>query len=205
MIINDIENPNKNEEIDMKERESREKNLIEDSEIDKKSKEIGEEEDAQDDKEENIEEANEEIQQQNGKFGFDNNENKYKIKNEMDELKLADIMVDSKKFNFANDDNNSNYNKNDLDSEQLEKFKIPPELKKTFIVSLILALVGIALIIIGFINVISKSTPGGGIMFWILGGIVLIPGGFYWYQFYKAKKAKNKYARQDILDAIPQL
>ena len=86
-----------------------------------------------------------------------------------------------------------------------EKFKIPKELKKTFIIVLILAILGITLIICGFIKAISDATPGGGIMFWVLGTVVIIPGGFYSYQFYKAKKAKEEYRRQDILDNIPQL
>ena len=82
------------------------------------------------------------------------------------------------------------------------KFKIPKELKKTFIIVLVLAILGITLIICGFIKAISDATPGGGIMFWVLGGVVIIPGGFYSYQFYKAKKAKEEYRRQDILDNI---
>ena len=41
---------------------------------------------------------------------------------------------------------------------------------------MILAGLGIILIILGFINAIADATPGGGIMFWILGGIVIIPG-----------------------------
>ena len=82
---------------------------------------------------------------------------------------------------------------------------IPPTLKKTFFVSITLLLVGIVLIILGFIQSIATATPGGGIMFWVLGTVVIIPGGFYSYQFYKAKKAKEEYRRQDILDNIPQL
>ena len=91
------------------------------------------------------------------------------------------------------------------DPNHIEKFKIPPELKKTFIIVMILAVLGVTLIICGFIKAISDATPGGGIMFWVLGTVVIIPGGFYSYQFYKAKKAKEEYRRQDILDNIPQL
>ena len=42
-------------------------------------------------------------------------------------------------------------------------------------------------------------------MFWILGAIVIIPGGYYSYQFYRAKKTTDEYKRQDILDNIPEL
>ena len=93
----------------------------------------------------------------------------------------------------------------DIKPNKKNKFKIPKKLKKTFIVVLILAILGITLIICGFIKAISDATPGGGIMFWVLGSVVMIPGGFYSYQFYKAKKAKEEYIRQDILDNIPQL
>ena len=86
-----------------------------------------------------------------------------------------------------------------------EKFKVPPELKKTFIITSILAILGVVLIVCGCIKAISDHTPGGGIMFWVLGSIVIIPGGFYSFQFYRAKTAKQKYRRKFILDNIPRL
>ena len=89
--------------------------------------------------------------------------------------------------------------------QNIEEFRLPPELKKTYILTLALAILGIILIICGFIKAISDRTPGGGIMFWVLGGIVIIPGGFYCYQFYKAKHAKKNNERKWILDNIPQL
>ena len=121
-----------------------------------------------------------------------NIEEKKKHKNEKEKLKQNQIEIEQ----------NSNYN---IQNSQIEKFKVPPNLKKTFIVTMILAGLGIILIILGFINAIADATPGGGIMFWILGGIVIIPGGYYSYQFYKAKKATDEYVRQDILDNIPEL
>ena len=115
-----------------------------------------------------------------------------KYKNEKEILKQNQIEIE----------HNQNYN---IEHTQIEKFKVPPNLKKTFIVTMILAGLGIILIILGFINAIADATPGGGIMFWILGTIVIIPGGYYSYQFYKAKKATDEYVRQDILDNIPEL
>jgi hypothetical protein len=85
------------------------------------------------------------------------------------------------------------------------KFMIPPTLKKTFFVSITLLLVGIVLIILGFIQSIATATPGGGIMFWVLGGIVLIPGGFYSFLFYKAKRTTDEYERDEIFGQIPEL
>ena len=118
-----------------------------------------------------------------------------KVKNEKEGLKNNNNTIINN-MNIQNNDNNIIFP---------TKFKIPLRLKKTFIVSLILAGLGIILIILGFINAIADATPGGGIMFWVLGAIVIIPGGYYSYQFYKAKKTTDEYKRQDILDNIPEL
>lgn len=86
-----------------------------------------------------------------------------------------------------------------------EKFQVPLNLKKTFFCSFILFMIGTTLIIIGFIEDIATMDPGKGITFWCLGGILLIPGGYYSYQFYKAKKTKDMQEREDILSEIPEL
>ena len=134
---------------------------------------------------------------------------KYVPKNEQEALKARIINLEMKEKPHDQVKDNFDFQIHEnLDTgvpEQMEKFKIPPELKKTFIIVMILAVLGVTLIICGFIKAISDATPGGGIMFWVLGTVVIIPGGFYSYQFYKAKKAKEEYRRQDILDNIPQL
>ena len=118
-----------------------------------------------------------------------------KVKNEKEGLKNNNNTIINN-MNIQNNDNNIIFP---------TKFKIPLRLKKTFIVSLILAGLGVVLIMLGFINAIADATPGGGIMFWVLGAIDIIPGGYYSYQFYKAKKTTDEYKRQDILDNIPEL
>ena len=118
-----------------------------------------------------------------------------KVKNEKEGLKNNNNTIINN-MNIQNNDNNIIFP---------TKFKIPLRLKKTFIVSLILAGLGVVLIILGFINAIADATPGGEIIFWVLGAIVIIPGGYYSYQFYKAKKTTDEYKRQDILDNIPEL
>ena len=172
------------------------KNILEDSEIDKdKSQNISKEE-----KKENDLIDNDDI----------NIEDKTK-KNEKDELKVNPLEIEI--VNNNNKNNNININRenlpnnenNDSLNNQISKFKVPQKLKKTFIVTIILAGLGIILIILGFINAIADATPGGGIMFWVLGTIVIIPGGYYSYQFYRAKKTTDEYKRQDILDNIPEL
>lgn len=134
--------------------------------------------------------------------------NKYIPRNEQEALKAKIINLELKEKPHEEIDYSYNFKVHEnieTDIKNKNKFKIPKELKKTFIIVLILAILGITLIICGFIKAISDATPGGGIMFWVLGIVVMIPGGFYSYQFYKAKKAKEEYRRQDILDNIPQL
>ena len=136
--------------------------------------------------------------------------NKYIPKNEQEALKAKIINLELKEKPNHELDYNYNFRfheniETNIKANRKNKFIIPKKLKKTFIIVMILAILGITLIICGFIKAISDATPGGGIMFWVLGSVVMIPGGFYSYQFYKAKKAKQEYIRQDILDNIPQL
>ena len=199
------EDENKNRE----ENERKEKDLIEDNE------DIEEEENKEDenkaengvndskDNTSNISEKEEE-EKPKGKIEL----NKYIPRNEQEALKAKIINLELKEKPHNEIDYSYNYRVHEnieTDIKNKNKFKIPKELKKTFIIVLILAILGIVLIICGFIKAISDATPGGGIMFWVLGIVVMIPGGFYSYQFYKAKKAKEEYRRQDILDNIPQL
>ena len=201
--MNEDENKNKEEN------ERKEKDLIEDNE------DIEEEENKEDenkaesgendskDNTSNISEKEEE-EKPKGKIEL----NKYIPRNEQEALKAKIINLELKEKPHEEIDYSYNFKVHEnieRDIKNKNKFKIPKELKKTFIIVLILAILGITLIICGFIKAISDATPGGGIMFWVLGIVVMIPGGFYSYQFYKAKKAKEEYRRQDILDNIPQL
>jgi hypothetical protein len=61
------------------------------------------------------------------------------------------------------------------------------------------------LIVLGFIEDVAAADPGKGITFCVLGGIILIPGGYYSYQFYRAKKTLDMNERDEILDNIPEL
>ena len=137
----------------------------------------------------------------NKKNDIINTEKKNSHKSEEDILKIKILQNEVKPKEHVVDNLNLEHNI----TEKPKKFKIPSTLKKTFIVTMILAILGVGLIICGFIKAVAEHTPGGGLMFWILGGVVLIPGGYYSYQFCKAKRAKQDYIRQDILDNIPQL
>jgi hypothetical protein len=85
------------------------------------------------------------------------------------------------------------------------KFKVPPSLWKTFVCSLSLFALGATLIGIGFINSVANADPGKGITFWTIGSIVFIPGAFYSYKFWKAKRSRSEEARQEIYDQIPEM
>ena len=151
----------------------------------------------------------------------DNNTNKNEINNNDDifieeintNQKNNELEIINKKIITTNENNFDDFNNNSMNNnitnhnnfKNENKFIIPPTLKKTFFVSITLLLVGIVLIILGFIQSISTATPGGGIMFWVLGGIVLIPGGFYSFLFYKAKRTNDEYERDEIFSQIPEL
>jgi membrane-bound ClpP family serine protease len=151
----------------------------------------------------------------------DNNTNKNEINNNDDifieeintNQKNNELEIINKKIITTNENNFDDFNNNSMNNnitnhnnfKNENKFIIPPTLKKTFFVSITLLLVGIVLIILGFIQSISTATPGGGIMFWVLGGIVLIPGGFYSFLFYKAKRTTDEYERDEIFSQIPEL
>lgn len=149
-------------------------------------------------------------------------EDKYKPKNENEQIyqgehkeienKPSDKLPDDHEQDHEHQQNEENFNNGELPRkisrmEKLaqDKMKVPPRLFKTFIITSVLALLGIVLIILGCIQSVAEHTPGKGIMFWVLGSVVIIPGGFYTYQFIKAKRAKDEYQREDIFDNIPEL
>ena len=125
----------------------------------------------------------------NSKNGDNNilsiNETKDKLQNDVDNLKTVKI------------ENSNNISNNE--------FTIPPELKKTYRMTIILTITGIILILCGIIKAVIMKRISGGIMFWILSILVLIPWGFYSYQFYRAKTTNKEYERQEIFDSIPRL
>ena len=198
-------NENQNDDDTNNEKANKIDDLIDENEVEDKNKEKEKE------NENNISNGlNEQVEKGEEHIKEKPKLKKYVPKNEQDELKNRIINLEMKEK--PNDQLKESYDfhmhdnlETSTGNGQIEKFKIPPELKKTFIIVMILAVLGVTLIVCGFIKAISDATPGGGIMFWVLGTVVIIPGGFYSYQFYKAKKAKEEYRRQDILDNIPQL
>jgi hypothetical protein len=77
--------------------------------------------------------------------------------------------------------------------------------RNTLIAAIGLLVIGVVLIILGFVSEVVDVDPTRGIAFWILGSLTTTPGFYYTYQFYKAYKAKTPTERMRILREIPQM
>ena len=82
---------------------------------------------------------------------------------------------------------------------------IPENLMKTFYFVLILFSIGIALLFVGSIIILVSKTFNKALPFWIIGCLLLIPGGYYIYQFYLLRKVTDDMERNEIIDQIPEL
>ena len=96
-----------------------------------------------------------------------------------------------------------NNNNEELNQNNNNKFKIPPNLKKTLFCVITLSILGIILMIFGIEELIKKNNTKTFICLLIISIIVLIPGLYYSYQFYKACKEKDENKRNEILNDIP--
>ena len=92
-----------------------------------------------------------------------------------------------------------------VSEDSIAQNRIPRRLKKTFYYSLILLVTAIILLIIGIEESLRNESFQDGISFYILSIIVFIPGGYYVYQFFKAKMAKDVENKRDIFEHIPEL
>lgn len=66
-----------------------------------------------------------------------------------------------------------------------------------------LLLLGIALLIVGFVKEAKASVPAEGVPFWVIGCLVLVPGGYCAYELFRAYRAKTPIERRRILNEIP--
>ena len=137
---------------------------------------------------------------ENIKENSSNNSNLNIIKTEDNKISSISKKKNESKNEFENlkEFNIENINSNN-------KFIIPPELKKTYTITKFLTITGIILIISGIIKALIVKKFRDGLMFWILAILVLIPGGFYSIQFYRARNCEREYERQEILETIPKL
>lgn len=82
---------------------------------------------------------------------------------------------------------------------------IPHNLKKTFYFVVILFSIGLILLFVGSIIILVSKTFNKALPFWIIGCLLLIPGGYYIYQFYLLRKVTDEMERNEIIDQIPEL
>lgn len=94
----------------------------------------------------------------------------------------------------------SSYNK-----DLRKSFHLPRKLKRTFCCVISLLVLGIILFIIGVLKVTYFNSLEEGIPFFVIGLIVLVPGVFYTYQFFKARFIEDVDERHEIFSDIPQL
>lgn len=86
-----------------------------------------------------------------------------------------------------------------------KSFHLPRKLRKTFCCVVSLLILGIILFIIGILKVKYQESLNEGIPFFVIGTIVLVPGVFYTYQFFKARYIADIDERHEIFSDIPQL
>ena len=80
---------------------------------------------------------------------------------------------------------------------------MPPIPAKTMWCAIALLVVGILLIVVGFIEEVIDIDPTRGIAFWVLGSLVFIPGVFYTVKICQVHRAKTAYERSRILRELP--
>jgi len=81
--------------------------------------------------------------------------------------------------------------------------EFPPLPKGPLVSSLVMLVLGTVLIIVGFVEEVVDIDPTRGIAFWILGGLLFIPGIYYAVKFYRIYKAPTPLQRQKMLEDIP--
>ena len=89
---------------------------------------------------------------------------------------------------------------------EVELYIIPANLKRTLVIVLCAAIFGLSLMGFGFVSTLTGFLPSNGSrILLILGCLILIPGVYYSFRFYRARVARSAYARKEIFDSIPRL
>lgn len=83
--------------------------------------------------------------------------------------------------------------------------RIPSRLKKTFCISIFLVILGFCLLITGILKALDSPSIQDSFVYLIFSILCLIPGGYYFAQFLRAKAEKDEDIRREILDDIPNL
>ena len=88
---------------------------------------------------------------------------------------------------------------------ETEYLMIPDTMIRSLTVILFSLILGIILILLGIVKLTTEWGIINGNILLFLGFVVTVPGGYYGYQFYKAKSASSDYERKEILDSIPRV
>jgi Transmembrane proteins 230/134 len=108
------------------------------------------------------------------------------------------------KYNFEIQD--AEINEEEIKIEYVGSQSFPKIPVRPFVAALLLLITGVVLTILGFVEEFTNfKEPSRGIAFWVLGGITLIPGGYFTLQFYRAFRAKTPAERMNILRNIPEI
>lgn len=103
----------------------------------------------------------------------------------------------------VNDYNESLYDYRIKDS--IHYNRIPSKLRKSFFISIILIILGFCLFVTGILEATDSPSIQESFVFFIIGLLCLIPGGYYFAQFIRAKTEKDEDLRREIFDDIPNL
>lgn len=76
--------------------------------------------------------------------------------------------------------------------------------KKVVILTFALVIVGCGLFVGGFVTYIITKEPRKGIVFWVSGTLVLIPGLYYLGNFFRIWRMKNRKNKVEIVKEINQ-
>lgn len=83
----------------------------------------------------------------------------------------------------------------------------PASVKNRLVWSVVLFVVGVALVVLGFVSESASPTPGGGVPFWVIGVMLIIPGIYCAWDSVITLRQQEKTDRQKILgeeEANPQ-
>lgn len=66
-----------------------------------------------------------------------------------------------------------------------------------------LLVLGLTLLVIGFVKEAKARVPAEGVPFWVIGCLILVPGSYCGYELVRAFRAKTPIERRRILNEIP--
>ena len=103
------------------------------------------------------------------------------------------------------DKSSLNFEIEDEKEEHKYSEELPPIPIGRFCTSIFFFICGIGLIIAGFVQEHRSPIPAGGLPFWVVGALVLIPASYCVYELTRAMMARTPLERLQILNDIPEI